>query len=102
MDSKGTHLILYGMVFQIVGAAMRKPRWLITVFVVGKLSLSESIADRSARPGTCLWITFPKYFDSPRFKVLNVKVAILNAMRKLIGNQCNCSSRGEGLIQYGA
>ena len=59
MESKGTHLISYGMVFQIVGAVMRKP--VITVFVVGKLSLSESIVDRSARPGTCILITFPKY-----------------------------------------
>ena len=61
MESKGTLLISYGIVFQIVGAAMRKLRWLITVFVVGKLSLSESIADRSACPGTCILITFPKY-----------------------------------------
>ena len=61
MESKGTHLISYGMVFQIVGAAVQKPRWLITIFVVGKLSFSESIADRSARPGTGLMITFPKY-----------------------------------------
>ena len=48
VESKGTLLISYGMVFQIVGAAKRKPRWLITVFVVGKLNLSESVADHSA------------------------------------------------------
>ena len=68
MENKGTLLISYGMVFQIVGAAMRKQRRLITVVVVGKLSLSESIADCSAQPGTCLLITILKCMADQRLE----------------------------------
>ena len=70
-----------GRLFQIVGAAERKPR--------APNEMLQRVTDSRVLHGVCHWTRLAKYGGLPVCIALWVIVAILNLIRSWTGNQCS-------------